>query len=507
MSGVLWFGESFRSHILQFMNEPNLKSKFVVALVIIIACMYVVMCFASLQTHYIVLYCHILKLNVPNSHSAGVVMNGATDFTVDLTQLGAAAIDPHKLLCSIVDPRGNTIPSQLIVPNAAAAAASPTNSSDIVKIMYTPFEAGRHTIELLYDGAHVPGSPFVVHVKSGCDPSRCKAYGPGLQAGSTGQPCRFVVETRGAGNGGLSMAVEGPSEAKMTCIDNRDGSCDVEFLPTEPGEYDITIRFAEKHIPGSPFRSIVSETVDPSKVRVYGPGIETGFIRDGVPTQFHIDCSAAGPGKVGVKLNNSAGRLVDSGRVEDKGNGVYAVHFVPPSPAGAVLTAHVMFADQEVPFSPFVMRVLPQCEADKVQVIGLTDEKKKTPEVAASLPARFEIDTKRAGEANLCVSIRDPTGRPLKPKIEKIEEGRYAVEFVPHEVGDYIVNVQFGDAEVPSAPFKVHARAIGEAKRCKLVEQVAQEQVFGARTHMAVNAKDAGEGAVTCRIVSQKTER
>lgn len=438
-------------------------------------------------------------------------MNGATDFTVDLTQIGGGAtIDPHKLLCSIVDPRGNTIPSQLIVPTATAAAGGATNNNyDIVKIMYTPFEAGRHTIELLYDGAHVPGSPFVVHVKSGCDPSRCKAYGPGLQAGATGQPCRFVVETRGAGNGGLSMAVEGPSEAKMTCIDNRDGSCDVEFLPTEPGEYDITIRFAEKHIPGSPFRAVVTETVDPSKVNVYGPGIEEGCIREGVPTVFHIDVGAAGPGKVAVKLNNSAGRLVDNGRVEDKGNGVYAVHFVPPSPDGAVLTAHVMFADQEVPYSPFVMRVLPRFEADKVLVVGLSPEKggKKTTEVPASLPARFEIDTKNAGAANLTLSIKDPSGRPQKPHMEKVAEGRYAVEFVPHEVGDYAVDVRYGDVEVPNAPFKVHAHAIGEAKRCKFVEKVAQQQTFGGQTHMAVDAKEAGDGAVTCRIFSTTTER
>ena len=58
----------------------------------------------------------------------------------------------------------------------------------------------------------------------------------------------------GAGSGGLSLAIEGPSEAKMTCKDNRDGSCSVEYLPTEPGDYDIGIKFADKHIPGSPFK-------------------------------------------------------------------------------------------------------------------------------------------------------------------------------------------------------------------------------------------------------------
>lgn len=265
-------------------------------------------------------------------------MNASTDFMVDMSKIGTD-IDQSKLTCSIFDPRGNTIPSKLI----------PGKTDEEFRIMYTPFEAGRHTIELLYDNAHVPGSPFVVHVKSGCDPTRCKAYGPGLERGSTGKPCKFVVETRGAGTGGLSLAIEGPSEAKMTCIDNRDGSCDVEYLPTEPGDYDITIRFADKHIPGSPFKVTVDESVDPSKVKVYGPGIEHGEVREGVKTYFNVDVGDAGPGKIAVNLNNSEGKALDTVRVEDKGNGLYAVHFVPPK-EGSVISAKVEFADQEVPF-------------------------------------------------------------------------------------------------------------------------------------------------------------
>jgi hypothetical protein len=40
----------------------------------------------------------------------------------------------------------------------------------------------------------------------------------------------------------------------MTCKDNRDGSCSVEYIPTEPGEYDVAIKFADQHISGSPFK-------------------------------------------------------------------------------------------------------------------------------------------------------------------------------------------------------------------------------------------------------------
>lgn len=63
-----------------------------------------------------------------------------------------------------------------------------------------------------------------------------------------------IFEFAGAGTGGLGLAIEGPSEAKMACKDNRDGSCSVEYLPTEAGEYDVSIKFSNQHIPGSPFK-------------------------------------------------------------------------------------------------------------------------------------------------------------------------------------------------------------------------------------------------------------
>ena len=65
-------------------------------------------------------------------------------------------------------------------------------------------------------------------------------------------PCPRVWP--GAGTGGLGLAIEGPSEAKMSCVDNRDGSCTVEYVPTEPGDYDVNVRYADQHIPGSPFK-------------------------------------------------------------------------------------------------------------------------------------------------------------------------------------------------------------------------------------------------------------
>jgi hypothetical protein len=56
---------------------------------------------------------------------------------------------------------------------------------------------GRHTIDILYDGLPIPGSPFVVNVRRGCDPKKCRAFGPGLDRGLVEKANMFTVETKG----------------------------------------------------------------------------------------------------------------------------------------------------------------------------------------------------------------------------------------------------------------------------------------------------------------------
>ncbi len=55
--------------------------------------------------------------------------------------------------------------------------------------------------------------------------------------------------------GGLALAIEGPSKAKINCVDNKDGTCSVTYFPTKPGQYEIVVKFADKDIPGSPFKA------------------------------------------------------------------------------------------------------------------------------------------------------------------------------------------------------------------------------------------------------------
>ncbi|KAI8043940.1 hypothetical protein M5D96_000088 [Drosophila gunungcola] len=83
-----------------------------------------------------------------------------------------------------------------------------------------------------------------------------------------------MIDTRGAGQGGLGVTVEGPCEAAINCRDNGDATCNVAYLPTEAGDYTVNITFNERHINGSPFQPLIVPVPNLKNTRVSGIGIQ-----------------------------------------------------------------------------------------------------------------------------------------------------------------------------------------------------------------------------------------
>lgn len=165
------------------------------------------------------------------------------------------------------------------------------------------------------DPAHPPaplstGSPLQFFVDA-INSRHVTAFGPGLSHGTAHRAATFTIVTKDAGEGtppprpptpplpwlfgllvawladgcvgagpaagGLSLAVEGPSKAEISCQDNQDGSCTVSYLPTAPGDYSIIVRFDEHHIPGSPFTARITGTEEVSRA---APALSVGTSSD-----------------------------------------------------------------------------------------------------------------------------------------------------------------------------------------------------------------------------------
>ncbi|GCB81393.1 hypothetical protein scyTo_0022168, partial [Scyliorhinus torazame] len=228
----------------------------------------------------------------------------------------------------------------------------------------SPRHLGVHAIDVAYNDSPVPNSPFRVPVTEGCDSSRVRAFGPGLDGGIANKPNKFTVETRNAGTGGLGLAVEGPSEAKITCKDNKDGSCLVEYVPYEPGTYDVIITYGGQQIRGSPFKVPVTDTVDPTKVKCLGQGLGNN-VRANVPQSFTVDTSKAGAAPLNVSVVGPKGKPRKA-NIRDNHDGTYTVSYIPAMTGR--YTILIKYGGDEIPYSPYRVRALPTGDASKCTV-------------------------------------------------------------------------------------------------------------------------------------------
>ncbi|CAL8338413.1 unnamed protein product [Merluccius merluccius] len=412
---------------------------------------------------------------------AKVYREATTEFTVDAQPLTRRGGDHVR---SEVRGPGGDLTDCVVTDNADGTYA----------VEYTPYEKGVHSIQVWYQDTEVLKSPLSVTVCEGCDPSRVQATGPGLSQALSNKPNHFNILTRGAGVGGLGITVEGPSESKMSCKDNKDGSCSVEYVPFTPGQYDVNITYGGTHIPGSPFQVLVKDEVDPSKVQVIGPGVSSG-VRAQVPQSFTVDCSKAGHAPLAVSLTAPKG-VAESVQVKDNKDGTHSVSYTPS--VEGVHTLAVKYAEQDVPRSPFKLRVQPTHDASRVQASGPG----LTSGVPASLPTHFTVDTSDAGHAELGVTVTDQDGKAKPASIHDNGDGKWLVSYVPDRTGRYSVRITYGGQDVPMSPYRVRAATSGDASQCTVSGLgVGPTVAVGKELDLLVDARHAGKGGVGCVVV------
>ncbi len=202
----------------------------------------------------------------------------------------------------------------------------------------------------------MPGSTFRTQAIPGCDPRRVKVYGPGLEGGLTNTSCQFTVETKGCGQGSLSLAVEGPSEAKMICKENQNGICIMDYLPVKAGPYDITIKYADQDVPGSPFRVYIEDKVDPNKVSIQLP--KKPF-RVGVSSDIVLDARNAGKSEPKVDLFDPHRRVKPISLVNQNGFDGLFIGTIMPSIEGPH-EIDVKWNGAPISNSPYLINVLPK---------------------------------------------------------------------------------------------------------------------------------------------------
>ncbi|XP_026764452.2 filamin-A [Galleria mellonella] len=263
-------------------------------------------------------------------------------FTVDGSAAGPGAPE-----ASLTSPEGENIP-------VALAAAGP----GLWRATYTPRRAGDHQLRVLWAGRLVKGCPLTVNVSAGSesgDASRVVCSGAGLATGVVGREIRSWIDTRRAGPGELTAHCTGPNKvAYCELYEHGDATFTLNVKPAEPGRHMLSIQFAGEHVPGSPFVLKVAGAPDPSKVRVYGPGVEPGVLAT-FQSRFHCDTRGAGAGQLTVRVRGPKGAFRVEMQRESQKDRTIICKFSPTEPGD--YRVEVRWAGRHVPGSPFPVMI------------------------------------------------------------------------------------------------------------------------------------------------------
>ena len=123
--------------------------------------------------------------------------------------------------------------------------------------------------------------------------------GPGLEKTGllTKKPAEFTVDTRKAGEAALDVSVMDAHYKPLDVVktEKAKGVFDCSYVPKQGLKHTVQVNYGGVAAKNSPFRVYVSEPTNPSKVEVFGPGVEKG-VKSNTPTHFNIDARQAGPG-------------------------------------------------------------------------------------------------------------------------------------------------------------------------------------------------------------------
>uniref|UniRef100_A0A915EEU5 Filamin n=1 Tax=Ditylenchus dipsaci TaxID=166011 RepID=A0A915EEU5_9BILA len=291
---------------------------------------------------------------------------------------------------------------------------------------------------------HIDGSPFQVPVGllGSADAHRARTAGDGLLTGEVNKLESFKVSAGSVGRGELSVTIDGPSKADVVIKDEGDGNCKVDYSVSEPGLYEIFVKFNDANIADSPFRVGIHQA-------------QQHIIN------LHCPITASNNSQNGIKPG--VNRIIQTTHSENNG-------FEQPSPTSST-TCHAQWKKSEVAREQSPAPLQPVDEniysfnthlknSSNSQVYNgdagrVTAQGPGLKEFQPGQPATFTIDTANAGPNLLFVGVVTSRGPSDEVFVKHMGNGFYQISYQIPEASRALVFVKYGEAQINGSPFNV----------------------------------------------------
>ncbi|XP_053202549.1 filamin-B-like isoform X1 [Panonychus citri] len=236
------------------------------------------------------------------------------------------------------------------------------------------------------------------------------ALGQGLLSGKAKVFNDFTVHTNPDAESGISIGIEGPSNAQMRYTDNEDGSIKVSYKPMVPGYYKVTVKQNGLHLKGSPF-----------DVPIYDPSVGTD--QPFYPKSSYHNQPISQLDETTINHSNHYNHHLDHNSSYQNLNDNY----IDEESIGL-----------EGPFG----------NPSKVKVSGRGLYRGIT-----NVQSEIIVDTRKAGLGRVNWSISGPGN--VQTRHVHIVSGLHKLYYLADARGLYIVKIKFNELDVPGSPYKL----------------------------------------------------
>lgn len=424
---------------------------------------------------------HVEVKDTVKVYGNGITGGAVGDENTFVIQGGVSSADDNKnVTVEVVGPDNNLVMVQ--------EGLAPTTNASLYK--YVPKLPGVYQVNVTVDGKHLPGSPYLVPHSDVPQPEKCVVVEPGIDKAQVGKWSEFTVDCSAAGPGNLSVDIQSPSgieEHEIEPLPNNHFK--IRFRPTMVGSYVVNAKWTDSPISNSPFTCQVS---NPAKCIANGAGISGAKL--GEPVEFTVSTVGTGPGSLEAVVYGPKGEKVELKVQQDNDKTAYT--YTPESYGSYLID--VKWDGFPIRGSPF--RVKPAAAFD-INKVSISQELPKTSKAGEEVS--FCVDVKNAGHAPLSASVVGPSRKSQMCEIEEKEEGIYIIEFVPQEVGEHQVTVNYGGTELRQSP--LHLKVYDPEKVVVDVQSISKSTYkANSKVEFVVNTGVAGEGIVTASAKSPR---
>ncbi|CAF3681830.1 unnamed protein product [Rotaria sp. Silwood1] len=326
-------------------------------------------------------------------------------------------------------------------------------------LSFTILRDGKYDLTITYANNSLLNMPIrIISTSISLDFVKVKVHGRGSYEARINEETEFIIDTSQASNSNINKPIvrligtQTDVEVRIHQNEKNKNIFHCSYKPIIPGDYLLSIIWAEKEIHGSPFRVNILPNInnnhhESSRIICSGDGLRIGIV--GKVMKCLIDTRATIPGELTAYCQGMNKKA--SCRLFDHRDGTYTLFIKPEEIGRHILT--IKYNGENVPGSPYIVKVNNSTDIHKVHVSGPGIENG----ILSTFQSYFLCETKGAGAGQLTVKIRGPKGAlRVEMQREHLQDRTILCRYNPIESGHYIISVKWSGEHVYGSPFHTH---------------------------------------------------